>query len=345
MRKEIAKMSTATLNDSKTNNDAKSDILLEVNGLKKYFPVKSGILQKTVGHVKAVDDVSFFIKKGETFGLVGESGCGKSTAGRSIIRLYEPTDGQILFDGEDISYLKEKQLKPYRKDIQMVFQDPFSSLNPRKTVGTILEEPFRVHNLYTKAERKERVEHLLDRVGLMPQLRDRYPHEFSGGQRQRIGIARALTLNPKLIIGDEPVSALDVSIQSQVLNIMNDLQEEFGLTYLFIAHDLSVVKHISDRIGVMYLGRMMEVTDKRTLYKNPMHPYTQALLSAIPKSHPSEVKRERIILKGDVPSPSNPPKGCVFHTRCPQAMDHCKEIVPTLKELEPGHFVACHLYE
>ncbi|OIJ16252.1 peptide ABC transporter substrate-binding protein [Anaerobacillus arseniciselenatis] len=338
-------MSTATLNDSKTNNDAKSDILLEVNGLKKYFPVKSGILQKTVGHVKAVDDVSFFIKKGETFGLVGESGCGKSTAGRSIIRLYEPTDGQILFDGEDISYLKEKQLKPYRKDIQMVFQDPFSSLNPRKTVGTILEEPFRVHNLYTKAERKERVEHLLDRVGLMPQLRDRYPHEFSGGQRQRIGIARALTLNPKLIIGDEPVSALDVSIQSQVLNIMNDLQEEFGLTYLFIAHDLSVVKHISDRIGVMYLGRMMEVTDKRTLYKNPMHPYTQALLSAIPKSHPSEVKRERIILKGDVPSPSNPPKGCVFHTRCPQAMDHCKEIVPTLKELEPGHFVACHLYE
>ncbi len=338
-------MSTATLNDSKTNNEAKSDILLEVNGLKKYFPVKSGILQKTVGHVKAVDDVSFFIKKGETFGLVGESGCGKSTAGRSIIRLYEPTDGQILFDGEDISYLKEKQLKPFRKDIQMVFQDPFSSLNPRKTVGTILEEPFRVHNLYTKAERKERVEHLLDRVGLMPQLRDRYPHEFSGGQRQRIGIARALTLNPKLIIGDEPVSALDVSIQSQVLNIMNDLQQEFGLTYLFIAHDLSVVKHISDRIGVMYLGRMMEVTDKRTLYKNPMHPYTQALLSAIPKSHPSEVKRERIILKGDVPSPSNPPKGCVFHTRCPQAMDHCKEIVPTLQELEPGHFVACHLYE
>lgn len=339
-------MSTLTDDHKKnTKSETTSDILLEVKGLKKYFPIKAGILQRTVGHVKAVDDVSFFIKKGETFGLVGESGCGKSTTGRAIIRLYEPTAGEIIFDGENIANIPEKSLRPYRKDIQMVFQDPYSSLNPRKTVGTILEEPFRVHNLYSKKERKERVEHLLEKVGLNPSLRDRYPHEFSGGQRQRIGIARSLTLNPKLIIGDEPVSALDVSIQSQVLNIMDDLQKEFGLTYLFIAHDLAVVKHISDRIGVMYLGRMMEVTDKKTLYRNPLHPYTQALLSAIPKSHPSEVKRERIILKGDVPSPANPPAGCVFHTRCPQAMDHCKQAVPMLQELEPGHFVACHLYE
>ncbi|MDQ0257809.1 peptide/nickel transport system ATP-binding protein/oligopeptide transport system ATP-binding protein [Evansella vedderi] len=328
-----------------TVNENQSDILLEVNGLKKFFPVKAGILQRTVGHVKAVDDVSFYVKKGETFGLVGESGCGKSTTGRTIIRLYEPTDGKVLFEGKDISNLNEKQLKPYRRDIQMVFQDPYSSLNPRKTVGTILEEPYRVHKLYSKAERKERVEHLLEKVGLNPDLRNRYPHEFSGGQRQRIGIARALTLNPKLIIGDEPVSALDVSIQSQVLNIMDDLQKDFGLTYLFIAHDLGVVKHISDRIGVMYLGKMMEIAPKRRLYSNPFHPYTQALLSAVPKSHPSEVKKERIILKGDVPSPSNPPKGCVFHTRCPKVMDHCKQEIPALKELEPGHFVACHLYE
>ncbi|MDQ0257804.1 peptide/nickel transport system ATP-binding protein/oligopeptide transport system ATP-binding protein [Evansella vedderi] len=336
---------TETLKQEKNSiTQDKSDVLLEVEGLKKYFPVKAGLLQKTVGHIKAVDDVSFAIKKGETFGLVGESGCGKSTTGRTLIRLYEPTDGKILFEGKDISGLNEKQLKPYRKDIQMVFQDPYSSLNPRKTVGTILEEPFRVHKLYSKAERKERVEHLLEKVGLNPDLRNRYPHEFSGGQRQRIGIARALTLNPKLIIGDEPVSALDVSIQSQVLNIMDDLQKDFGLTYLFIAHDLGVVKHISDRIGVMYLGRMMEVAPKRELYSNPLHPYTQALLSAVPKSHPSEVKKERIILKGDVPSPSNPPTGCVFHTRCPKAMDHCKVEVPKLQELEPGHFVACHLY-
>lgn len=317
--------------------------LLEVNNLKKYFPIQSGLLQRTVGHVKAVDDLSFFVHEGETLGLVGESGCGKSTTGRMVVRLLDPTEGNIVFEGNDISNLSPKELRKYRREIQMVFQDPFASLNPRKTVGTLLEEPFVIHNLYTSKERREKVSELLDVVGLSPTYHDRYPHEFSGGQRQRIGIARALALRPKLIVADEPVSALDVSIQSQVLNLMSDLQEEFKLTYIFIAHDLSVVKHISQRVGVMYLGKMAELAPNEELYSNPLHPYTQSLLSAVPVPNP-RAKRERIILKGDVPSPSNPPKGCVFHTRCPKAMDHCKTEIPVLREYGKGHFVSCHLY-
>ncbi|ARK32197.1 ABC transporter ATP-binding protein [Halalkalibacter krulwichiae] len=324
--------------------DKKNEVLLEVKGLKKYFPIKKGFFQRTIGNVKAVDGISFAIKKGETFGLVGESGCGKSSAGRTIMRLYEPTDGQIIFDGTDISTLRESELLKFRRDIQMVFQDPYSSLNPRKTVGAILKEPLSVHGLYKGLERQEYIEQLMEKVGLNPSYANRYPHEFSGGQRQRIGIARALALNPKLIIGDEPVSALDVSVQSQVLNLMKDLQQEFRLTYLFIAHDLGVVKHISDRIGVMYLGNMMEVSSKKDLYADPLHPYSQALLSAVPRSHPSEKKRERIILKGDIPNPSNPPSGCVFHTRCPKAIDHCKVVVPEFREVFKDRFVACHLY-
>ncbi|EGL81826.1 oligopeptide/dipeptide ABC transporter, ATPase subunit [Caldalkalibacillus thermarum TA2.A1] len=330
---------------SKPQTAAESKYLLEVRHLKKYFPVKAGILQRTVGYVKAVDDVSFHIEQGETLGLVGESGCGKSTTGRTIIRLYEPTDGQIIFDGQDISHLSERQLRPIRRDMQMVYQDPFSSLNPRKTIGTILEEPFSVHRLYSKKERQERVAALLEKVGLNPNWRNRYPHEFSGGQRQRIGIARALTLQPKLIIADEPVSALDVSIQAQVLNLLKDLQDEFKLTYLFISHDLGVVKHICDRVGVMYLGKLMEIADKNSLYREPLHPYTQALLSAVPRPNPNVKKRERIILEGDVPNPAHPPSGCVFHTRCPMAMEHCKTEVPQMREVKPKHMVACHLYQ
>ncbi|ERN51989.1 MULTISPECIES: ABC transporter ATP-binding protein [Alkalihalophilus] len=338
-------MSTQLTDRPNTGAAKEKDILLEVNGLKKHFPIKKGMFQRTVGHVKAVDDISFFVRKGETFGLVGESGCGKSTTGRTLMRLYEPTAGQIIFDGKDISNMKERELHPFRKDIQMVFQDPFSSLNPRKTVQTILREPLNVHGMYKGKARQEYVEELMEKVGLNPAYANRYPHEFSGGQRQRIGIARALTLNPKLIIGDEPVSALDVSVQSQVLNLFKDLQDEFGLTYLFIAHDLGVVKHISDRIGVMYLGKMMEVASKKDLYADPLHPYTQALLSAVPRSHPTEVKRERIILTGEIPSPSNPPTGCVFHTRCPMAMDECKQVTPAYREVKKDHFVACHLYK
>ncbi|UFJ38870.1 dipeptide ABC transporter ATP-binding protein [Brevibacillus humidisoli] len=317
--------------------------LLEVRNLKKYFPISGGLLSRTVGQVKAVDDVSFVVKRGETLGLVGESGCGKSTTGRSILRLIEPTEGQVLFDGKDVTKMNSDQLRTIRRDMQIVFQDPFASLNPRHTVERILEEPLIVHGIGDAKERKERVMHLLEVVGLHAYHAKRYPHQFSGGQRQRIGIARALAVHPKLIVADEPVSALDVSIQSQVLNLMQDLQKEFSLTYVFIAHDLSVVKHISDRVGVMYLGRLVELAGKDRLYDYPKHPYTQALLSAVPIADP-DVERERIILQGDVPNPANAPAGCAFHTRCSAAMEICKSVRPQFEDLGDGHFVACHLY-
>lgn len=321
--------------------------LLELKDVKKYFPIRSGIFQKKIGDVKAVDGISFSLKRGETLGIVGESGCGKSTAGRTMIRLYKPTAGQIFYKGRDISSLSEEALrKSVRKNIQMVFQDPFASLNPRKTLRSIIKEPFNTHHMYNFKERNEKAEELLAKVGLHPSFANRYPHEFSGGQRQRIGIARALALNPELIIADEPVSALDVSIQAQVINLMEELQKEFNLTYLFISHDLSVVRHISERVGVMYLGKMMELTDKHELYDNPLHPYTQALLSAVPVTRKKGgTKRERIVLKGELPSPANPPKGCVFHTRCPAAKAICAEAEPAFKEVKTNHFVACHLYE
>lgn len=317
--------------------------LLEVKHLKKYYPIKGGLLGRDIGQVKAVDDISFTVKKGETLGLVGESGCGKSTTGRALLRLIEPTDGQVLFEGKDVTAMGKEQLRKIRRDMQIVFQDPFASLNPRHTVERILEEPMIIHGIGNAKERKQRVLQLLEVVGLSAYHAKRYPHQFSGGQRQRIGIARALAVNPKLIVADEPVSALDVSIQSQVLNLMQDLQKEFQLTYIFIAHDLSVVKHISDRVGVMYLGRIVELTDKERLYDNPMHPYTQALLSAVPIPDP-DVKKERVILQGDVPSPANAPKGCAFHTRCPVAMDICKSDRPVFQDQGAGHYVACHLY-
>jgi oligopeptide/dipeptide ABC transporter ATP-binding protein len=317
--------------------------LLTVKNLKKYFPIKAGFLGKTVGHVKAVDDVSFTVHRGETLGLVGESGCGKSTTGRSIIRLIEPTSGEVIFDREAITALNDEQLRKKRREMQMVFQDPYASLNPRQSIEQILEEPLIVHGIGSASERKQRVKDLLEVVGLPASYARRYPHQFSGGQRQRIGIARALSVYPKLIIADEPVSALDVSIQSQVLNLMKDIQKEFHLTYLFIAHDLSVVRHISDSVGVMYLGRIVELAATRSLFKDPKHPYTQALLSAVPIPDPA-AKRERIILQGDVPSPANPPKGCAFHNRCLHVMEKCKETRPELLQIKEGHQVACHLY-
>jgi len=318
------------------------DKLLEVKNIKKYFPIKGGFFQKTVANVKAVDDVSLYIRKGETLGLVGESGCGKSTLGRTIARLYEPTEGEIIFDGVDIAGLKGKELKELRKRMQIIFQDPYSSLNPRMNVSTIVGEAMLAHGLVRKGkEYTERVIQVVENCGLSDYHIYRYPHQFSGGQRQRIGIARALALNPEFIVADEPVSALDVSIQSQILNLMMDLQEKMGLSYLFISHDLSVVKHISDRIGVMYLGSIIELANKHTLYSEPLHPYTRALLSAIPVADPTKIKKMEPII-GEIPSNVNIPSGCKFHTRCVYAKDICKEVVPEYREVRPEHFVSCH---
>ncbi|KPL58737.1 ABC transporter ATP-binding protein [Rossellomorea vietnamensis] len=317
--------------------------LLKVENLKKHFPITGGILGRPVSSVKAVDGVSFTVNKGETLGIVGESGCGKSTTGRMLMRLIDPSEGKVTFENRELTSLSNSEMRKVRREMQMVFQDPFASLNPRHTVEKILEEPLKVHGMGSAKERKERVHELLNIVGLSSYHAKRYPHQFSGGQRQRIGIARALMTKPKLIIADEPVSALDVSIQSQVLNLMQDLQKEFGLTYIFIAHDLGVVRHISDRVGVMYLGKMVELSNSENLYEKPLHPYTQALLSAVPVPDP-DFKRETILLQGDIPSPSNPPSGCTFHTRCPHATEICKQKVPEFKEHQPGHYVACHLY-
>lgn len=317
--------------------------LLKVEGLKKYFPIRKGVLSRVSGYVKAVDDVSFHVNKGETLGIVGESGCGKSTTGRMLMRLLEPTEGKVVFDGKELTNISNDDMRKSRREIQMVFQDPYASLNPRHTIEKILEEPLIVHGLGDAKSRKKKVRELLEIVGLSSYHAQRYPHQFSGGQRQRIGIARALMTNPKLIIADEPVSALDVSIQAQVLNLMQDLQKDLKLTYIFIAHDLGVVRHISDRVGVMYLGKMVELTESEKLYDKPLHPYTQALLSSVPVPDPNFV-REQVLIKGDIPSPSNPPSGCTFHTRCPFKMDVCTKVVPKLEEVEPGHSVACHLY-
>ncbi|QDX95792.1 ATP-binding cassette domain-containing protein [Brevibacillus laterosporus] len=315
-----------------------SDTLVEVRNLKKFFKIGESTL-------KAVNDVSFTIKRGETLGIVGESGCGKSTAGRTMLRLYEPTDGQVIFEGKDLSKLSPTEMKAMRRNIQMIFQDPYASLNPRMTVGDIIGEALDIHGLATGSKRKERIQELLALVSLNPEHTNRFPHEFSGGQRQRIGIARALAVEPQFIVCDEPISALDVSVQAQVVNLLEQLQEKMGLTYMFIAHDLSMVKYISDRVGVMYLGKMVELADSEKLYEKPLHPYTQALLSAIPIPDPEiERNRERIVLQGDVPSPMNPPSGCHFRTRCPKAMPECAAKEPVWKEIEPGHFAACHLY-
>ncbi len=323
-----------------------AEALLQIENLKMHFPVyKGALIRKEVNRVRAVDGLNFNIFKGETLGLVGESGCGKSTTGRSIIQLYRPTEGTVKFDGKDLTKLSKSELHPYRRDLQMIFQDPYASLNPRMTVGDIISEPLKVHNLATGGIQK-RVQELMETTGLDPRFIRRYPHEFSGGQRQRIGIARALASEPKFIVCDEPISALDVSIQAQVINLMEDLQKDFGLTYLFIAHDLAAVRQISDRIAVMYLGKMVELADGEEMYAHPTHPYTQALISAVPIPDPEvEATRERIVLAGDVPSPLNPPTGCVFHTRCPFAYERCKKEVPEFQEAGPGHFVACHLVD
>lgn len=322
-----------------------SDVLLQVTDLKKYFPVNKGIVfSRKTGDVKAVDGVTFTVNRGETFGIVGESGCGKSTTGRLVMQLLRPTAGSVIFDGKELTTMNKEELRQLRKEIQMVFQDPYASLDPRKTVENIIMEPLVIHNIGTKEEQQAKVYDLLAKVGLNPSHAKRYPHEFSGGQRQRIGIARALALDPKLIICDEPVSALDVSIQAQIINLLKELQAEFNYTFIFISHDLSVVKHICDRIGVMYLGKMVESADDVSLFTEPLHPYTQALFSAIPVADPKYAK-EQILLEGDIPSPVNPPSGCPFHTRCPKAKATCSQKVPTYKEYKPGHFAACLLLE
>jgi oligopeptide transport system ATP-binding protein len=338
-------MTTAETNNSPgapAQNETK--VLLEVKDLKMHFPVTSGLIfQRAVAHIKAVDGISFTVNEGETLGLVGESGCGKTTTGRCILQLYEPTEGEIVFQGQELTELNTRSMRAMRRQMQVIFQDPFSSLNPRMTAGNIIGEPLIVHGLVNnKVEYKERVSELLSNVGLNPYMADRFPHEFSGGQRQRIGVARALSVDPKFIVCDEPVSALDVSIQAQIINLLEDLQDQFNLTYLFIAHDLSVVRHISDRVAVMYLGKMVEIADRNDIYVSPLHPYTQALLSAVPIPDPViDAQRERILLTGEVPSPLNPPSGCVFHPRCPMATDECSQVTPELREVETGHWAAC----
>ena len=334
----------STDNTPGTSSTQDNEILVDVKDLKMHFPVTSGLVfQREVAQVKAVDGVSFSIKRGETLGLVGESGCGKTTTGRCILQLYKPTAGQVMFEGNDLTQMGNRQMRRMRREMQVIFQDPYSSLNPRMTAGDIIGEPLVVHGLVrNNKEKRDKVRELLDNVGLHPYMADRFPHEFSGGQRQRIGVARALSVGPKLIVCDEPVSALDVSIQAQVINLLEELQERFSLTYLFIAHDLSVVRHISDRVAVMYLGKVVEIADRTEIYENPLHPYTKALLSAVPIPDPViDAQRERIILTGEVPSPLNPPTGCVFHPRCSMAVEHCSEIVPELREITPGHWVAC----
>lgn len=337
---------TTTIRASGNGAGPADDILLDVDNLKMHFPLTRGIIiQRQVGAVKAVDGITFQVKRGETLGLVGESGCGKSTAGRAILQLYKPTEGHVKFNGNDLTKLDGGEMRKMRRYLQMIFQDPYASLNPRMTVGSIVSEPMQIHHLVPKDQRNARVRELLETVGLNPYFANRYPHEFSGGQRQRIGVARALAANPDFIVADEPVSALDVSIQAQIINLMEDLQHEFKLTYLFIAHDLSVVRHISDRIAVMYLGKFVELADRDALLNDPLHPYTKALLSAVPIPDPViEKRRERIILTGDVPSPINPPSGCRFHSRCPYVMPVCKEKDPIFVDQGAGHYVACHLY-
>ncbi len=318
--------------------------LLEVNNLVKHFPIKRGLFSRLVGQVHAVDGITFQVREGQTLGLVGESGCGKTTAGKTILKLIEPTEGTIRYNGNDITAYNRAEMKQYRQQMQIIFQDPFSSLNPRQTVGSIIATPLEIHHLVESSEKEDRIANLLHKVGLSATAMRRYPHEFSGGQRQRIGIARALAVNPRLVIGDEPVSSLDVSIQAQILNLLEDLQDELGLTYLMIAHDLSVIRHIADKIAVMYLGKIVEMASREELYLNPLHPYTRALLSAVPIPDP-EQKRQRIILKGDVPSPIDPPAGCRFHPRCPQRFEPCNQEEPEPNTVADGHVVACHLYE